>query len=91
MKIRELYTDESRWCQHFECIDSKGNPVDFHSNRAASWCLLGSILKCYGNDPSIISKIRSTLKEKGLGGSIFTFNDTHTFEEVKGLVELLDV
>ncbi len=101
MKIRELYTDASKWTQTFAARDINGRPVETDSPNATCFCLIGALMKCDGiklrTADSLTAFLRDSpsyqkIKEK-VGGSILHWNDQsgRTFAEVKALVEELDV
>lgn len=97
MKLKEFYTDKSKWTQD-----------EFYNGRGA-YCLLRALQKCYpvalgdgveGKEKrlEVEDKIRKAILEKNIkrgrfGDSIIGWNDApeRTFEEVKALVEELDV
>lgn len=97
MKIKEFYTDKSKWVQRL-----------FH-HRSGACCLVGAMQKCYPVDPvnpgsvgkrlEVESKLRVGIVARTkngkdyLVGSLTHWNDApeRTFEDVKALVEELDV
>lgn len=90
MKIKELFTDKSKWTKYHIACDDGGDyraPLD---PSAICWCLYGAILKCY---PPREAKEIVILVEKIVPQGIITFNDAPetAFEQVKELVEKLDV
>lgn len=90
MKVKELFTDESRWIQHYVAKDVYGRPCSVTGN-AASFCLLGAVSRCYVNDDwrRVMDKIKLHIMVE----SITVWNDSpeRTFEEVKKLVNELDI
>jgi hypothetical protein len=90
MKIRELFSDESKWTKYDFARDSKGRPVTSDAPQACRWCLLGAIIKCYPGDEKF--KVIHTLVEH-LGPSIPHWNDRNstTFKNVVDLVARLDI
>jgi hypothetical protein len=93
MKIRELLSDESRWTQRTDARDDRGAPCNPSSRYARRWCLLGAISKCYDGDLFIYNRIENHLGVDCHGKSIFVskFNDTHTYVDIKALVDELDI
>lgn len=102
MKIRELLTDESKWTKGKSARNQYGLPISAKHSKACRWCLSGAVEKAYENYVDILrveSKISSNLhaKQRLSGGprsySIEDWNDrpNRTFEEVKALVEELDI
>ena len=98
MKIRELFTDESKWTTHAYARTKEGKVLlNAHLPEAVCWCLDGAISKCYlfGNESDqlrtyymIKHKIFEHVNENPV-----PWNDhpKRTFAEVKQLVETLDI
>lgn len=88
MKIQELLSDESKWCQGVMALDRYGACTAPSAKDACRWCLFGAILKCYSDAESmrIIRLVNGTL-----GTLLETWNDTHTFPKVRALIEKLDI
>jgi len=91
MKIQELFSnDRSRWTKEVCARDINGAEVNFYDDSAVCWCLLGASAKCYGIDfeYDIYNKITAKV-----GCDVSDWNDApgRTFEEVKDLVEELDI
>lgn len=87
MKIRELLSDETKWCKNDVAQDKDGSAISATSDDACKWCLVGAIDKCYTDSTEDIwLKIY-----KYLNMSIGKFNDSHNFEDIKNLVEELDI
>lgn len=95
MKIKEFYSDSSRWTQRVLARDKNGHEVFFGDKEAYSFCLLGVIAHCYDKDPRKIErKITEKIKQISKPGTtILSWSDDpeRTFEEVKALVDELDV
>ena len=101
MKVRDLLKTEDDWCKGDYCKDKHTQEVKdpVHSTVMPGsypdncrFCLVGAIIQCYGvrnkRFYDCIDKIQSKL------GVFPTFwNDAHvrTFEEVRELVEELDI
>lgn len=91
MKVKELLSDSSKWTQGSFAKDKFGEVTKIDSKDATCWCLQGALQLCYGNysiNPSIYDKVKSEINR-----SIPGWNDTpeRTFEDVKQLVETLDI
>lgn len=107
MKIKELLSDASKWTQGRHAADEKGNDELPESSNAVCWCLSGAIMKCYLDDNEIANRLRFKIVDKinryikiksnGLyikySNNIIPWNDdkNRTFEDIKILVETLDV
>lgn len=90
MKIKELFLDKSKWTKGALFRNEKGEAVSMCS-KATKYCLAGVIQQCYTNRIErwdIEKKI-----EKEIGCYVVSWNDDpeRTFEEVKELVERLDI
>lgn len=88
MKIRELLTDESKWTQGTLAEDAKGNRVSVLSPNASSFCLVGAVVRCYDKTTDVVDRIAREVNDE-----VTNWNDAdgRTFEEVKALVEWLDI
>ncbi len=91
MKIRELLTDETKWTQGQAARTITGEATSATGESAVRWCLLGAIMKCYGHSYSVQLDVELLLRSTVNG--IVTYNDdpNREFEEVKALVEKLDI
>ena len=107
MKVKDLLTDPSKWTQCKMARDAKGIAlVDQELEYGVSFCLLGAVRRCYirgtkeYND--ILRRICNKIKldysvpEWGMdlvSGPITCWNDKdgRTFEEVRALVDELDI
>ena len=87
MKVKEFLSGPEVWTQGVIARDKNNKPVFINHPGAVKWCLVGAICKCYDcrNDKLIISLLYDKV------GLVGNFNDTHTFEEVKALVEEMDI
>jgi len=91
MKIQELYSnDPSRWTKGSDARDINGATVDVDDVSAVCWCLLGASARCYGKGRCI--EMHDKIVDK-VGCCVSHWNDApgRTFEEVKALVEELDI
>lgn len=99
MKIRELLTDESKWTQGAFAQTATGHPVDYEDENAAKFCLVGAARKCYGRGEAGNAVLRTIIsdlhegKRTGWAENVAAWNDGfgRTFEEVRALVERLDI
>lgn len=89
MKVRELLSDESKWTQFKLARNASGIPVDPKSPKASSFCLSEAIWRCYP-DYDLRKNILHKIITK-IDCSVVGWNDTHTFAEVKALVDELDI
>lgn len=91
MKIKELYTDESKWTQTVFARDAEGNPCPFNSDKAVSWCLVAAVIKCYPAQESlaIIKKIKD--KIGGFYVGLWSDNYRRRFSDIQNLVTELDI
>ena len=90
MKIRELLTDESKWTKWKIAIDISGNIVLPDDPTAVCWCLSGAITKCYTEWFDRL-RIKSIVQTAINDEYVTIFNDTHEFEDIKRLVDKLDI
>jgi hypothetical protein len=90
MKVRELLDKPEKWTKGWWARDSKGRMVIFDTT-AVSWCLVGAIEECYSYSErrAIDLKVQEAL----LVSRIDIWNDApeRTFEDIKDLVEKLDI
>lgn len=92
MKVYELLATRDKWTQRSFARNIDDVPVLAESSDAASWCLAGAAVRCYGKNSlefyNVLKKINASLKT-----GIFGFNDhpDRTYEEVFALVKELDV
>lgn len=90
MKVRELFTDASKWAKGAEARNSDGLRTQFDSPFAVSWCLGGALAKCYPNTyPSLRVEVQMQMGIRHI--SVWNDADNRTFEEVKELVDRLDL
>ena len=95
MKVRELLDQPEKWTRNVLARDIMGQTCDLHSAYATCWCLAGAVGRCYpepDRHDSVLKQIRLAIYGRG-SGLIGTWNDApgRTFEEVKELVERLDI
>lgn len=93
MKVKELYTDASKWTQRTYAADANGECVSYHMDSAVCFCLAGAIHRCYPEDNEEKNTVYKKLNQRLHGLMYIDWNDEpgRTFEEVKALVEELDI
>lgn len=97
MKVYELLDKPEKWIQGELAKNAKGETTLPTSQDAVCYCLMGALMKCYGNKSSIIpieAKVRKALGEDQFhGGSYVNWNDDpqRKYEEVLALVKELDL
>lgn len=102
MKAKEVLRTNRRFCQNAEAVDYNGVEVSPLSVRAERWSLLGAIKSCYRkyyDDKATVHKIashivssRPSYETAGDEEAIIrTFNDKEGFENVKNVLDELDV
>jgi len=91
MKIQKLFSnDPTKWTRGANARNIHAAKVSFNSKSAVCWCLFGAGVKCYGlaRWDDICDKVAAKV-----GCTIPEWNDApeRTFEDVKALVEELDI
>ena len=86
MKIHEMMTPET-WCQRAYALDDQHRQVPPRSPAACRWCAVGWLIKTFGFG---FMREEEALWRAGKM-SLTTFNDTHTFEEVRDLLRRCDL
>lgn len=89
MKLKELFTDSSKWTQGAMARTAQREAVRSTDPNAVCWCFYGGYRKCYYQ--YIPSEIENLVKEKTKYNSIVDWNDQAAFEQVKALCEELDI
>lgn len=98
MKMKEFYTHESKWTTQYLARDKRTKKRASMSKAMSCpenhcFCLLGALELCY-NPYTHIDK-HNTIRNKLFDevGDIARFNDSPntTFEDIKNLVEKLDI
>ena len=90
MKVKELLTDESKWTKKAWTRNGAGEICGVNAPEACCWCLSGAIDFCYSSfreKYEIVGRITRELR----GVSLFTWNDSVSFKEVRTLIEKLDI
>lgn len=90
-KIKDSITPNN-WCKGHYAEDGNGKAVFPNSERATRRCLDGWLSYCY-HDTEIWFLVREKLRQVVPFGAITAFNDdpTTTFEDIKALVDQLDI
>lgn len=91
MKLKDLFTDTSKWTQHYSSRDRHTAPCPIDCKDAVCWCLAAAIDKCYM--PLERADIRNKITKYIGFPSIMLYNDNDktTFNDIKQLVETLDI
>lgn len=91
VKVKDLLIDKIKWTQFTAARDSSGKITDINSNDAYSWCLRGAISKCYGEFG--FTKWQSIFNYIGNDYGVVIWNDSQerTFDDVRNLIETLDI
>lgn len=92
-KVKELLSDESKWCKRTYARDANDVSISADSDAACSFCLLGAIHRCYQiGSIDVIKRVRTKLQIESYE-TVGTWNDNRntTFADVKALVEELDI
>lgn len=102
MKIRELFSSPEKWtkgCYARTSGHAQIPPFDPDFQNAACYCLIGAVKRCYSpfQETEIIEKIVKELSicptphEEYRGIGDWNDDPARTFEEVKDLVDKLDI
>ena len=78
MKIKELYSDKTKWTTRAFARDKQSRPIDILSEEAVSFCLMGAVEKCYGRyneKAKIVERIQHYLMMNNYYNSITNYND----------------
>lgn len=89
MKVKELIDSKEKWTRHACYRDIKGQIIH-NPEMAHSYCLVGAIMVCYPTNKDrepIFKKIKEQI------GHFYPshWNDSHKYEDVKQLVETIDI
>jgi hypothetical protein len=105
MKLKDLLTDETKWCRGTHAVNERNEPTDPCNDYATRWCLVGALRKIYGIDTKeffeaklkLEEAVRRDSRDLSLIGprciSIPHFNDyvAMTFPRIKKLIDSIDV
>jgi len=87
MKVRDIFTDPSRWCRITYAITQDGVLCHPGEPQAYSFCLVGAVMHCYEDTLPVMQKL-----EKACDPLTPTlYNDTKSFREIQKLVQELDI
>jgi len=89
MKVKELL-NENTWTKGWYARDAQGNDVNYSSDNAVKWCLVGAIGKCYQDwevKEAIFKKVVSVLG----GVNYVSFNDGASWPEMHEFLEKADI
>lgn len=90
MKVKELLSSPSRWCQRFAARRASGEDCLATAEDATCWCLWGAVRKCYGLYDYVEVYYRISRR---LGESPVKWQDAadRTHAEVLAVVTELDI
>lgn len=92
MKLRELFSSPEKWTKGAMARTFEGRPVHSHHPDAVCWCFMGGKIKCYSSLTDEESDaFYARITKRLIVDSIIEWNDQATFEQVKALVEELDI
>ncbi len=103
MKIKDILTDETKWCKHAYFRDSKGNGVSYTHGDIAKCCLVGALYQAYPSNEFGSNTARKDAESKLIDAIIklnklgepiihrFNDNPLTTFKDVREVIELADV
>jgi hypothetical protein len=98
VKIKELLSDESKWCRGAFAKDKDGFPITESHQDACKWCLAGAGYFCYGivdweNEvgPRAWAAIRKLTGLEEVSASRWNDDPNTKFEDVRKLIEELDI
>lgn len=93
MKLKELFTDESKWTKGAQARDKEGKPCNIFSSNAVCWSLTGGMTKCYPNFLRFTDVRTKIFNHLGKIETIQSWSDhiLTTFQDIKNLVEELDI
>src|SRR5260370_37397905 len=99
MKLKDFYTTQG-WCKNAHARTADGGICGIGSAEARMFCMLGAIMKigkAEGNNSALPEsehyKLKMFLAETGWRNGVAAWNDdpSTTFEEVKAVLEYLDI
>lgn len=93
-RARDLLGDRQRWTQNGLAVDRQGHPCDPLGQEAYSYSLGGALHYAGNFDPDWLTEewfqetalAMATLQTLA-GSTLEDYNDTHTYEEVLGLLD----
>ena len=89
MKIKNLLSSRAKWTTGADARTVKGKSCSLDDPKAVRWCLYSALYKCYpiGHRDKIAILIRKNIDSH----TIIGYNDTHTYKDVRALVNKLDI
>jgi len=99
MKVKELLTSASKWTIRAMARDKSDVQCTVEDSDVFCFCLLGAIYHCYDDYDDRRSVVRKVLRainadhfeDKELAVTVWNDHPDRTFQEVKALVERLDI
>ena len=93
MKVKELLSDRSKWCQGSFATDAEGNPRGIMAPDATRFCLRGALGRCYPEQTEYDAARKRLESSLSSHSCLMEFNDSTftTFTDVKELLERADV
>ena len=91
MNIQTLLDSPEKWTRGWYARDAEGTACIAEDHKAACWCLLGAIRVCY---PDFEERIAVECQvRQHIGPFVDVWNDApnRTFEDIRELVETLDI
>lgn len=92
MKVKDWFTNEKKWCKFHAAVDEGGNEIPCYGSNSdiSALCLYGATVIIYPEFDEQ-HRILKLIDEKIGKIPVGTWNDNATFEQVKALVEELDI
>ena len=97
----ELFSSSDKWTVHEYARDLNKKAVQSNDDSAVCWCLVGGLIKCYGDCGEgtpfqrAQNKIRQAISRlfPGKSENIASFNDhvATSFEDIKKVIEAAQV
>lgn len=103
MKIKELYSDPSKWAKYHLAQNKNGGTISPSDKDAVRFCLIGALIRCYRDKKyfwekespyeTAFYKLKYEIESHPNKFGISDYNDSvgTTFEDIKKLVEKLDI
>ena len=79
---RALIEKPEHWTQEVHARDSAGNKVSPNSSKAVCFCAHGALVRVFNKTYGLEEEKATAYLKKQTGTAIWTFNDSHTHEEV---------
>ncbi len=98
MLVKDLLNSPNRWTKGVYARDCDGNGIASNNRNAVCWCLAGAINYCYEFESKktktkVAEAIKgcSLLDHFGIEEIIVQYNDSHEFEDIRKLLESLEI